>query len=116
MLLAIEPEQALKVHRKALPSQQDAQTPIAEAPTLMGPTPAGAAAVLRRPVGGHRYRPVIRTHPIVLHARRSLMSNRRTKVSDSLSLGSGAAHTRGHATAGATANAKTRADSGHVEA
>jgi hypothetical protein len=34
-LLAIDPEQALVVYRKALPSQQDMQAPVTEPPALV---------------------------------------------------------------------------------
>ena len=44
--LAIEPEQAFVVHREALPSQQDVQAPVTEAPPHMGQTsqPARSSA------------------------------------------------------------------------
>jgi hypothetical protein len=62
------------VHAEALPSQPDMQAPIAEAPALMGqcPQPQPQSRVVP-PAGmiSHRHP----QQPIILHARRSLMSN-----------------------------------------
>jgi hypothetical protein len=90
-LLAIEPEQAFVVHHEALPSQQDVQAPVAEAPPHMGQTsqPCPQFCVVG-PVA-----PISHRHPYAADrsARPPLAHvERRTKVSDSLSLGSGRHH------------------------
>jgi hypothetical protein len=73
-LLAIEPKQPLMVHNEALPSQQHAEPPVAETMALW----ARALSRSRNSVSRGRrewYRTVIRTQPMILHARRSLNSN-----------------------------------------
>ena len=79
------------VHRKALPSQQDVQTPIAEAPTLMGQRSQAlsqfcvvrsAAPIPHR----HPHAPDRSARPPLAHV------ERRTQMSDSLSLGGGRHH------------------------
>ena len=62
------------VHHNALPSEQDMQAAITEPSALMRqvPQPLPQFRIVRP---ASRYRTVIRTQPIVLHARRSLMSN-----------------------------------------
>jgi hypothetical protein len=79
------------VHRKALPSQQDVQTPVAEAPTLMGqrsqPLPQCRVVRSAAPIPHcHPNAPNRPARPLLAHI------ERRTQVSDSLSLGSGRHH------------------------
>ena len=79
------------VHRKALPSQQDVQPPVAEAPALMGQRsqPLPQCRIVR-PAG-----PIAHRHPHAADrpARPPLAHvERRTQMSDSLSLGSGRHH------------------------
>jgi hypothetical protein len=90
-LLAIEPEQVFVVHREALPSQQDVQAPVVEARPHMGQTsrPCPQFCVVG-PVAPtshrHPYAAARSARPPLAHV------ERRTKVSDSLSLGSGRHH------------------------
>ena len=90
-LLAIEPEQAIVVHREALPSQQDVQAPVTEAPPHMGQTsqPCPQFCVVGPAA------PISHRHPYAADrsARLPLAHvQRRTSLSDSLSLGSGRHH------------------------
>src|SRR5215813_4217315 len=79
------------VHDEALPSQQHVEPPIAEAPALMGESPQPLAQLgIQRPA-----RTIPHRHPHTADdlARPPLAQlERRTYMSDSLSLGSGRHH------------------------
>ncbi len=86
MFLGIEPEQAC-VHVEALPPKQNVQAPVAVASALMRQSPQSAAAVLHHGGDGNDTAPSCSHTPN--DSRRPLAQvERRTQVSDSLSLGS----------------------------
>jgi hypothetical protein len=89
--LAIDPKQPLVVHNEALPSQQHVQPAVAEAPAFMGKNsqPLPQLGILRPARAIPHHHPHTADDP----ARPPLAQlERRTYMSDSLSLGSGRHH------------------------